>query len=256
MRIRKHFAVGCAFILLLSLMSTQVHAQTEALDTAAVNALNRMAAYLNTLTAFQVSAEGSVEEVLLDGQKVQMSASADLVAERPNRLRVDVTGDRRKRLFLFDGTTFTLWAPTNKYYAQVPAPTTIEQLADEVELRYGLELPLVDLFRWGSPESVLRDLTSAKDIGPSTIDGVTTQHYAFRQQGLDWQIWIQKGEYPLPRKLVLTTLTDEAHPQYSVVYSWNLAPSYNEASFTFVVPTDAKQIPIADMAVVRTAGNP
>ena len=37
----------------------------------------------------------------------------------------------------------------------------------------------------------------------------------------------------LPRKLVITTKTDEARPQHAVVYTWNLAPSFNEGAFTF-----------------------
>jgi hypothetical protein len=42
----------------------------------------------------------------------------------------------------------------------------------------------------------------------------TCEHYAFRQEGLDWQIWIQ-GDYPLPRKFVIRTLTDDARPQHT-----------------------------------------
>ena len=37
---------------------------------------------------------------------------------------------------------------------------------------------------------------------PATIDGVATDHYAFREADVDWEVWIQKGDQPLPRKLV------------------------------------------------------
>ena len=79
-------------------------------------------------------------------------------------------------------------------------------------------------------------------IGPSEIGGVTCGHYAFRQDGLDWQVWIQMGDYPLPRKLVLTTMTDEARPQYVATFTWNLAPSFNDAAFTFVPPKGAGRV--------------
>ena len=55
----------------------------------------------------------------------------------------------------------------------------------------------------------------AVDIGPSAVDGMTCEQYAFRQEGVDWQIWIQLGDFPLPRKLVIRTLTDDAKPQHS-----------------------------------------
>jgi hypothetical protein len=74
---------------------------------------------------------------------------------------------------------------------------------------------------------------------------VTCQQYAFRQDGLDWQIWIQNGDFPLPRKVVLTTTTDDARPQYVATYTWNLAPSFSNDAFTFTPGKDAKRITIA-----------
>jgi hypothetical protein len=222
-------------------------AESPAIDPGTMTALNRMAAYLKTLKAFQVEADITKEEVLTDGQKVQFGGVANMVVERPNRLRLDVSSDRQQRLFLFDGQTFTVYASKMKYYAQVPAPGTIGQLIERIEQKHEVELPLVDFFRWGEDEAMLGDITHAKDMGPSVIDGVTTQHYMIRQDGLDWQIWIQTGDFPLPRKVVLTTTTDEARPQYTAIYKWNLAPSFNEGSFTFTAPEDAKMIPMGEV---------
>jgi hypothetical protein len=74
------------------------------------------------------------------------------------------------------------------------------------------------------------------------VGGATCNLYAFRQEGVDWQVWIQKGNYPLPRKLVITTLTDEARPQYAATYRWDLAPSFNDTAFTFDPPEDALRV--------------
>src|SRR5262249_30311261 len=111
----------------------------------------------------------------------------------------------------------------------------------------------VDLFRWGTPQADPNAITNALDIGPSVIDGTTCQHYAYRQQGLDWQIWIQNGDFPLPRKLVITTTTDDARPQHESQYTWTLAPSFSQDAFAFVAPPDAKKITFAE--VVTPGGN-
>jgi hypothetical protein len=37
-------------------------------------------------------------------------------------------------------------------------------------------------------------------------------NHVFRQAGLDWQIWIQRGDQALPRKLILTTTDDPRAP--------------------------------------------
>lgn len=228
--------------------------QQAVMDTAAMNALGRMGRYLGGLTEMQVNASITKEDVLPDGQKVQTSATADMVAVRPNRLRVAVEGDRQQRLMLYDGKTFTLFAPRLRYYATAPAPPSIIQLADTLEDRFNIELPLVDLFRWGTLAAPVGEIRSARDMGPSAVGGVTCQHYAFRQDGLDWEVWIQNGEHPLPRRLVLNTLDDPARPQYTAVYTWNLAPSYGNDSFTFVAPPDAHSIPFSQVRPVYALG--
>jgi hypothetical protein len=176
------------------------------------------------------------------------------VVDRPGRLRMQIRSDQHERLFIYDGTTFTMFAPRTNYYASIPAPPSIADLAKKLEESYGIELPLVDLFRWGTAETQLSDITAAKNIGPSECGGLTCQHYAFRQEGLDWQVWIQNGDHPLPRKIILTTLTDEARPQHSATYSWNLAPSFNEEAFVFAAPADAKRITMADVSAKRDIG--
>ena len=222
------------------------------IDTAATAALDRMSTYLRTLDSFQITGDVLTEDVLEDGAKIQESKVVDLVADRPNRLRMQVTNDRQQRLLLYDGQTFTVSAPRLKYYAQAPAPATINELADILEERFELELPLVDLFRWGAAGSEFTGITQARVVGPSEVEGVTCMHYAFRQDGLDWQIWIQRGDFPLPRKLVLTTTTDAARPQHMAVYNWNLAPSYNDDAFAFAVPKDFKRISFKEAQTANT----
>jgi hypothetical protein len=166
----------------------------------------------------------------------------------PNRLFAETTSDRMSRTYVYDGKTFTLSARRAGYYATVPAPPTVRELADVLSDKYDLEIPLADLFLWGAPGWSHGELTSAIDLGPAVIDGTTCQHYAFRQAGLDWQVWIQKGDFPLPRKLVITTTDDEARPRHAAVYRWNLAPSVNDAAFAFTPPKGANRIILATVA--------
>lgn len=227
--------------------STPQTRPSAAMEPEAVTALRQMGSYLRSLKAFQVEAVTSEEDVLEDGQKVQFTSTTDMVARMPDRLRVDVDGDRRDRLFVYDGKSVTMLARKVNLYVTVPAPSTIGATFDMMDEKYDLQLPLEDLFRWGGPQSKDDDITSAMVIGPSEVGGVTCGHYAFRQQGIDWQVWIQLGDYPLPRKLVITTTTDEARPQYQATFTWNLAPSFNDDAFTFVAPAGAGRATIAEV---------
>jgi hypothetical protein len=222
-------------------------------EPAVIKALTRMGAYLRSLKTFQVEAAITDEDVLTDGQKIQYASNANVLAQTPGRLRADLTSDRDDRLYLFDGKTFTVLAKGPNFYATIPAPPRIGQLVDKLENDYGVDVPLVDLFRWGSENWKPEGIKAATDIGPSTIEGTTCEQYAFRQDDVDWQIWLQLGDNPLPRKIVITTKTDEARPQHTAVYTWNLAPSFNEGAFKFEPPPGAGKVPMAQIKRPTTA---
>jgi hypothetical protein len=156
---------------------------------------------------------------------------------------IEVKSDVRDRQFIYDGKQFTVFAPELGYYATVPAPPTIHETLDRIYAKFGLSLPLEDLFRWGDATDVGNDiLDSGFAAGPSTIDGVVTDHYVFREGKIDWQIWIQRGETPLPRKIVITDRTDPAAPSYSARLSWNLSPTFAADEFAFKPGKEAKSI--------------
>ena len=214
----------------------------SAVDPDAVEAVKKMGAYLRTLKVFQVHGDITHDDVLEDGLIVQSNSKVDMLALKPDRLRVEVASDDKQRLYLYDGKTFTAWGKLTNYYATVPAPPTIPELFQQVQEKFDIELPLIDLFKWGTNEDDINKIKTAIDAGPTTVEGVTCEQYVFHQEGVDWQIWIQLGDYPLPRRLVITTLTDEARPQHTITLTWNLAPSFNDAAFVFDPPPDAKRI--------------
>ena len=217
------------------------------IDPDAMDALNKMGTYLRSLKAFQVDSESSNDDVLDDGEIITDTRSSTLLAVAPNLLRAELKGDDRNTFLFYDGKNFTVYGKLVNYYATVPAPPTIRELVDKVDSEYGIEIPLADLFKWGTDESTIKKITSAIDVGPSSVQGITCEHYAFRQEGIDWQIWIQLGDFPLPKKFVIRTLTDDARPQHTSTLTWNLAPSYNEAAFTFDPPQGAERIPLKDL---------
>jgi hypothetical protein len=241
-----HTALAIALALIAVPAAAQQAAPT--VDPASIAALNSMSAYLRTLKTFQVEAVTATDEVLEDGQLVKYNGTTNVVAQFPNKLLADVSSDRSERQYVYDGKTFTLLARRVGYFATVPAPATVRELADVLSAKYDIEVPLSDLFLWGAPGWNSADITSALDVGPGEVGGTTCEHYAFRQAGVDWQLWIQKGDFPLPRKLVITTMTDPARPQHTAVYTWNLAPSVNDAAFTFTPPTGARKIVLADVS--------
>jgi hypothetical protein len=214
----------------------------NAVDPASIQALKDMGAHLLTLKRFEVSTEVTGERVLADGQKLQRTATADLDVVRPNRIRALMKSARSERQLVYDGKTITLFTPAQKYYASAEFEGTLGELINRLEEKYGVQLPLEDLFLWGTPAAPFDKIDSAMNAGQDFVDGDLCDHYAFRQGKLDWQIWIAAGGKPLPRKVVITNRADEARPQSVSLIDWNLKPAFKDAAFKFTPPKGSTKI--------------
>jgi hypothetical protein len=215
----------------------------------AVQALTRMSAFLGTLTAFDISADTSLDLVTTDGQKVKLDGVTRYTVRRPDAFVVDMATSLRVRRLIYDGKTLTLYAPELGYYARVDAPGTIRETLEAADERYGLHVPLQDLFRWTDPSrrDTADSMQSGMALGPTKVDGLETEQYAFREGQIDWQIWIQKGDRPIPLKIVIVDRSDEARPQYEARLHWNLAPQLTSATFAFQPAADVKLIKLTTL---------
>ena len=119
-------------------------------------------------------------------------------------------------------------------------------MLDIIYDRFGIRLPLEDLFRWNDAGSTRAEaLKSGYQLGTATLAGVKTDHYVFREDDVDWEIWIQQGDQPLPRKVVIVDRTDEARPTFIARLQWKVNPPLTDSDFAFTPPKDAKKIELA-----------
>jgi len=88
-------------------------------------------------------------------------------------------------------------------------------------------------------------------VGDSTVNGIPCDHLAFRQANVDWQLWVEKGDRPVPRKVVITTRYEVGDPQFQAVMTWNLQPKFDKSTFSFTPPKGVVEIPFADAAAVQ-----
>jgi hypothetical protein len=246
-------------LLAVSLAAASAYSQTapasaaqpaaNAVDPAAIQALKDMGKYLQTLNRFAVSTEVTGENVLADGQKLQHTATADMDVQRPNKIRVVMKSARNERELVFDGKMVSLKTPAQKVYGTLELAGTIGDLIERLEGQYGMQIPLDDLFRFGTPAADFSKIESAMNAGQDFVDGDLCDHYAFRSDKVDWQIWIETGSRPLPRKIVITSRTDEARPQSVQFIDWNLKPAFKDAVFKFTPPKGGKKIEIVPVKI-------
>ena len=206
---------------------------TPIINPQVVDKLIDMGNYLRSLSKFQVDAEVTLDTVLETGQKIKSEASTTLKVLGHDRMYARTEGDVRTREFFYNGKKLTQYSPYLKYYTTVDAPPRVSETLHMIENHYGIQIPMEDLFLFGSDQAQIDALKEALYVGPSTIKGQLCDHLAFRQEGVDWQLWITRSEKPLPCKLVITTTDEQSFPEYSAVYHWNLKPGLQESMFTF-----------------------
>ena len=215
-----------------------------------MSALDRMGATLAAKMNVNVHADITAEDVLMSGQKLQYGGTVDIIARRPNNLRLSLNMGKSRRELYYDGKTLTMDAPTLGLYASAAAPPTIREMLAMAQEKYDLEIPLADLFMWSSQPDFAAQVTSAFPAGTESIGGFTCDHYALRHKDVDWQIWIRQGQDALPCKLVITMTHDPAMPQFSAVYKWSDDPPPGPEAFAFKPPAGSSPI---TFGMVKTA---
>ena len=238
-------AVGLVLgVVALSITTAPVaQAQSADVDPSATKILKKMTDYLGQLKAFSLDTDNIIEDVQGVDQKIQYDFTASVVIQRPNRLRAERTGDLFKQLLLYNGKSLTIYNPDDNYYAESAAPDNIDDLLHFARETLDIVPPTGDIVFTDAYELLTANITSAKVIGKSLVDGVRCIHLAFTSHYVDWQIWIADGDQPLPYKYVLTTKDDPAYPQYIVFMSnWNTNPNVKDSLFDFNPPKEAKKI--------------
>lgn len=199
----------------------------------AVKALDDMAAHLRTLKQFKLTATGSSEDVLEDGQKIEIMGEAVFQVRTPDRLKIEIDNDKQERDYYYDGKTITQVAPALGYYAVFEAPDTIVKMIGEAQEKYGVEFPLADLFFWGSENAPDVKILAAYFAGQSNILGNKCNHYAYKVEGAQVQVWIRAKGDPLPCRLVLIDTIDPERSQYSATLNWDVDATFNDSVFLY-----------------------
>jgi hypothetical protein len=226
--------------------AASVRQDTPTVEPGAVDALRRMSGYLRTVPTFQLKAITQRDEVDQKGQLVTLSGETTYKVKAPDAFNIMVVDTTKKRDFVYDGKSVTVYDPKSGFYTHFNAPPTIPKTLDMAEAKYNVSIPLRDLFHWDQNESKVEALTSAHFVGEATVNGQQTNQYAFRQPGVDWQVWIAKGDRPAPLRIEIVGRDDPARPKYQADLIWNTAPQFSPDTFVFTPPAGAKPIPITN----------
>ncbi len=196
--------------------------------------LKSMSDFMASQNRISVNIDTSLEVVTVDNQKLELASSGALVLERPNRLHATRVGGFSNVEMFFDGRTMTFLDKTDNAYAQVAAPGVIDELLEQLPLKYDILLPASDLLMTNSYDMLMSEVVDVKDMGTGVVGGVTCDHLAFRTKEVDWQIWIAAGDKPFPCRFSITSTQVKESPEYTVQFwDWKSGSDVAKVDFGF-----------------------
>ena len=228
----------------------------DAVEADAIQLLRRSTDFVAGLKQIRFDTDASIDVVLPDGEKIQFDQHVVITAQRPDKLRVERFGELINQTFFYDGKTLTVDLPDQHYYAMAAAPNTIEGMLNFARDDLDIIAPGSDLMYKNSFERFTQNVTAAFVVGKAVVRGVRCDHLAFRNAEVDWQIWIEEGAKPFPRKFLVNSKKIPGSPQFVVVLStWDTAPKITDATFRFVPPKNSQKIDFIRSAAFPAAKN-
>lgn len=220
----------------------------------ALDRLKQMSDKLTSAKAFTYHSNSFVELQAKTGQFLTFFTDAEVALQRPNKLRVNVSGDLPSFQLYFDGAKVSAFDPQKNFYAVSKPLATIDEMLDFVMTKAQMNFPSAD-FLYSNPYAVMtKNLTHAIVVGPSMVNGVPCEHFAYMEPGINWEIWIETGKNALPLRLAMTYKQVPNFPRFLVEFSdWNLNPKLSADTFVFKIPANSKQIEFGTYQIEQKA---
>jgi hypothetical protein len=214
----------------------------------AAQILKAMSDYVGSQKTISLTFDSDVEVVTPEVEKIQFASSGKMLLSRPDKLRVTRTGGYADVEIVFDGKTISALGKNINAFTQMEAAGSIDQLIGKLRDMNIVSAPGADFLGTHVFEDLMDGVVVAKHIGLGVIDGVECEHLAFRTQDVDWQIWIEAGSRPIPRKYVITSKAVGAAPQYTLrIKDWKTdAPAAADA-YAFTPPQGAKKVELNEL---------
>jgi hypothetical protein len=213
------------------------------LEPAALDRLKAMSDLLKAAPSFTFIARSDRQQPAVDGQMLDFFAVSHVAVSRPDKIHLDTKGDLHAASLWYDGKTVSIYSEKSMFYGQAAAPATIDETVLMLMDRFQMPFPAAGFLLKDPYAKLMEGVKTAFDAGESRVDGVACRHLAFTEEDADWQVWIENGAKPLPRRIAVTYKKVPGAPRVVTVLSdWNLTPTIPVGHFVFKPPAGAKKV--------------
>jgi hypothetical protein len=234
---------ACAAVVVVLAGCLAISATANADEADAKSRFKAMSDYMAQQTAISFDYDTNLEFVTKDRQKLMLASSGTVDLKRPDQIRATRRGGFASVELIFDGRTLTVLHRDANLYAQAEVPGSLDHLIDDLRERFHKPVPGADLLMSNIYDQLMPGVIDVKDLGSGVIGGTECDHFAFRNQDVDWQIWIAQGDRPYPCRYVITAKQVDQAPEYSVqISNWKTGGEVKTDDFAFGNATSARKI--------------
>jgi hypothetical protein len=209
----------------------------------AAQILKSMSDYVASEKNVSLTYDSDVEVITSEVEKIQFTSSGKVLLSRPDKVRASRTGGYADVEIVFDGKTVSALGKNINAYTQFESAGSIDQLITKLRGMNLIVAPGADLLGSRIFDDLMADVIVAKHIGRGVIDGIECEHLAFRSMDIDWQIWVEVGARPIPRKYVITSKGVGGAPQYTIrIKEWKTDAPAGADAFVFTPPQGANKV--------------
>jgi len=253
----KTFSVLASVILILSYGGAAAQSDPpDSFEPEAYAVVEAAYEFLADQTALSFTGAATYDVEYQDGIRAQygMEQSVDLQRGAGFRAFVD-QDDFSSTAAWYDGDIITIVDHDLQLYGEAEAPGSLNDALIFASDQLNVPVPLVEILRADSLSRLISNFEYGLIIGQHEVAGYLCDHVLFGNEAVSVQLWIDVGDHPLLRKIVVTYQQEPGVPQYAAVLAdWDIAPDFSADDFSFSPPAGFEPIGIVQIGMTDEEG--
>ncbi len=199
-------------------------------------------------SVFALDVEMGHEVLQPNGQRLEFGSRIQGAFRRPaeGRVRFD-TREGENASIVMDGEIVSIFSTRDDQmiYDSAAQPGDISATFNRLTEILGTNDQLRGFFSMNLTETLAGMVKSGHYLGQSTIADVPCDHLALRGEDEDVQLWVTRGDRPVPRRIVVIYRKLEGQPRFWAQFQrWDFAPKLADGVFEFSPPDYAERVPL------------
>ncbi|MFI5323280.1 MAG: DUF2092 domain-containing protein [Thermodesulfobacteriota bacterium] len=222
------------------------------IDSKAASILHGMSDLMGSKDEYTFKANIMYDDLLNTQWKIQYDADETVFIKKPDKFYIGyVTNQGGYKLWYDGGQATLLEVPTNDF-SLTTLPGSIDQALTKLKEQYQFTPALSEFLFINTYKVMTANVITGAYLGTSDVFGAKCHHLLFVEKDINWQIWIEDGKRPVPRKLVINYKNLPESPQFIAVFKdWILGEPITNSALKPDIPNINSRVEFN-----RITGNP